>query len=217
MTNEELFQLRSLFRDRLKVENIELSRPRSARTVYSDDFLITADKNPNTRGAELLGFPAVRESRHLLQACAEGRIRFLYICHHDLTRGLRCRSWCAKPWAKLDCVVFQGSWDQPTAALADIQLPGAVYAEKEGTFTNVQGRVQRIQCRRSAPWASAARSRYPRAAGGGAGSAARWTFRRRRCSGKSAGTVAAFAGMTYDSVGDRGQLLKSGIDRDYVA
>ena len=46
---------------------------------------------------------------------------------------------------KVDCVVFQGSWDQPTAALADIQLPAAVYAEKEGTFTNIQGRVQRFQ------------------------------------------------------------------------
>ncbi len=44
----------------------------------------------------------------------------------------------------MDCVVFQGPWDHFTAALADIQLPSAVYAEKEGTFTNVQNRVQRF-------------------------------------------------------------------------
>jgi len=55
MTNEELFLLRGLFRDRLGVERIEYRLPPGG-PVYSDDFLVTANKNPNARGAEALGF-----------------------------------------------------------------------------------------------------------------------------------------------------------------
>ena len=38
------------------------------------------------------------------------------------------------------------SWDanHPLAEAADVLLPGTIHAEKEGTFTNLQNRVQRI-------------------------------------------------------------------------
>ena len=38
------------------------------------------------------------------------------------------------------------AWDamHPLAEVADVLIPGAILAEKDGTFTNVQGRVQRI-------------------------------------------------------------------------
>ena len=38
------------------------------------------------------------------------------------------------------------SWDanHPLADVADVLIPGAIHPEKEGTYTNVQGRVQRI-------------------------------------------------------------------------
>src|SRR3989442_12336314 len=48
MSNEELFGLRQLFRDVLDVRNIEYRVPPRDK-VYADDFLITADKNPNSR------------------------------------------------------------------------------------------------------------------------------------------------------------------------
>ena len=40
--------------------------------------------------------------------------------------------------------VFIGSNLNPTAQAATVTLPGAVYAEKDGTFTNFEGRTQRI-------------------------------------------------------------------------
>ena len=141
MSNEELFRVRQIFRDQLGIENI-VSRAPDRTPAYSDDFLITADKNPNTRGAAEL-YSSGLESEELLQACAAGRIRFLYIFQHDLTRGYDLAR-VREALGKVDRVVFQGSWDQPTAGLAGIQLPSAVYAEKEGTFTNIQGRVQRF-------------------------------------------------------------------------
>ena len=209
MTNEELYRVRQLFRDRLRIENIE-SRVPDNTPGYSDDFLITADKNPNTFGAGVL-FPAGPGCEELLRACAAGRIRLLYIFQHDLTRGYELER-IREALSKVDCVVFDGSWDQPTAGLAHIQLPAAVYAEKEGTFTNLQGRVQKIH-----PAVSPIGQSLPDleiiarlAAELGltlSGASAEEVF----CEiGKS---VEAFAGMTWESVGDSGQLLKQGSDK----
>ncbi len=204
MTNEELFRIRQLFRDHLNIVNIE-SRVPSNAAAYSDDFLITADKNPNTRGVEIF-HPGERGSEALLRSCAEGRIHFLHIFQHDLTRGFDLQ-FVSEALGKVDCVVFQGSWDQPTAALADIQLPAAVYAEKEGTFTNIQGRVQRFHAAvppigKSQPdldilsrLASELGISLP-------GASTQQVF------AEIGQCVSSFAGMTWQSVGESGQLLK---------
>ncbi len=142
LSNEELYLIRKIFRDHLNIERIE-SRFHSDAAVYSDDFLITADKNPNTRGLQLF-LPHGSGGKNLLRACAEGDIRFLYIFQHDLTLGYDPQE-VAEALGKVDCIVFQGAWNHPTAALADIRLPSAVYAEKEGTFINVANRIQRFQ------------------------------------------------------------------------
>lgn len=141
MSNEELFYAKRLFEDFLKIGKIACG-VESKTAVYSDDFLITADKNPNSRGVEIF-FAGKNGSDALLKACSEGRIQFLYIFHHDLTQGYD-PALISNTLKKIECVVFHGSWGHPTAMMADIQLPAAVYAEKEGTFTNVQGRVQRF-------------------------------------------------------------------------
>jgi NADH-quinone oxidoreductase subunit G len=206
MTNEELFQLRRLFRDRLRVETLMYHVPRP-EAAYADDFLVTADKNPNARGAELMGFAALA-SDTLLRDCAAGCVRFLYLCHHDLTRSYDANV-VADALGKLDFLVFHGAVDHASAALAHVQLPGAVYAEKAGTFTNFQGRVQRIHAAISplgqaladvdilARLAAALGTPLPE------GSVDQ-VF-------TAIGTeVAAFAGMSYESVGDSGQMLKLG-------
>ncbi|MBN1568949.1 MAG: molybdopterin-dependent oxidoreductase [Acidobacteria bacterium] len=141
LSNEELFLISRIFGDNLGIERIESRVPTNA-AVYSDDFLITADKNPNTRGTQLL-LPTGSGSQSLLKECVDGNIHFLYIFQHDLTVGYD-PAYVMEALGKVKCVVFQGSWNHATAALSDIQLPSAVYAEKEGTFTNIQGRVQRF-------------------------------------------------------------------------
>src|SRR5207245_2752703 len=52
LTNEELFLVRQIFQDSLGAK-VTASVPQ--KPGYSDNFLIKADKNPNTRGATLLG------------------------------------------------------------------------------------------------------------------------------------------------------------------
>jgi predicted molibdopterin-dependent oxidoreductase YjgC len=203
MTNEELFFIRRLFKDQLKIENIE-SRVPSYDKVHSDDFLITADKNPNTRGVDLL-CPGGPGSEALLRACADGRIHFLYIFQHDWTRGYE-EPYVREALRRVDRIVFQGSWEHPTADLADIRLPAAVYAEKDGTFTNVQGRVQRFHAAvppmgESLPDLDilsklASELRLPAKA-----SSPEQVF------SEIGQAVEAFAGMTWQTVGSNGQLL----------
>ncbi len=203
MTNEELFLARCVFRDHLGIDGIECRIPFNEK-VYSDDFLITADKNPNTRGAAAI-FPSGPGLESLLRACAEGRIHYLYIVQSDLTRAFD-PAYVIGALKKVECTVFHGSWEHATAAVADIQLPSAVYAEKEGTFTNFQGRVQRFQAAvpplgESLPDLDI----FSRLA-----SELGFSLQSSCVSGffeKIGQSVAAFTGMTWQSLGSGGQQL----------
>jgi predicted molibdopterin-dependent oxidoreductase YjgC len=173
--------------------------------VSSDDFLITPDKNPNSRGAEVMSLGR-SGSGELLRDCAQGQVRFLYICHHDLTRGHDGQE-VRDALGKVDFVAYQGSFSQATAGMANVQLPSAVYAEKEGTFTNIQGRVQRAHAAvppmgESLPDLSILESLASALGLTPAAAAAADVFR------EIGENVAPFAGMTYETVGSTGQLLK---------
>jgi len=206
MSNEELFLVRRIFKEQLKIENIEGRFPSNAK-VHSDDFLITADKNPNSKGVETL-YSSGPGAESLLRACAEGRMHFPDILRHRLTSAFDPKL-VADALGKVECVVFQGSWDQPAAALADVQLPAAVYAEKDGTFTNVQGRVQRFKAAvppigESLPDVDILVQLAQELGISVPGTAADQIF------AEIGQTVEAFAGMTWQTVGSGGQVLKSG-------
>ncbi|MBN2320478.1 MAG: molybdopterin-dependent oxidoreductase [Acidobacteria bacterium] len=203
MTNEELFGIRRLFQDHLKIEDIEFRVPPGEES-YSDDILITADKNPNSKGAEIL-IASSAGARNLLQACSEGRIHLLYIFHHDLTLSFYS-DFVSSALEKVDRVIFQGSWNNPTAALADTILPAAVYAEKDGTYTNIEGRVQRI--RAAVP--PVGRSRPDLDIIAQLAEELGVTIHKTPASAfeEIARSVDVFSGMTYATVGDSGQLLK---------
>jgi len=202
MTNEELFAIRKLFFEKLKVENIEYRVP-PGEEPFSDDILITADRNPNSKGAEML-FPSGPGADNLLRACAEGRIRLLYIFHHDLTAGFD-QEFVRSALGKVPRVIFQGSRDHATAQMATIKLPAAVYAEKEGTFTNIDGRVQRI--RRAVDPIGVSLPDLDIIAM----LAAEWGTEIKNAPevlfDEIAKNVQAFSGMTYASIGDAGQIL----------
>ncbi len=143
LTLEELFLIRKLFKDLLGVPYCTADVP--ARPGYADDFLIKADKNPNTRGATLLGLAGegVPPAAQVIEEIQAGRIRALWVFGHDLVELFG--EALVKDLAKRLCVfIFQGSNVNGTARYAHWVLPSAVYAEKEGTFVNVHGRLQRI-------------------------------------------------------------------------
>src|SRR5512144_1060362 len=85
MSNEDLFALGALAK-RLAVASVDHRVP-PAVPGSQDDFLIRADKNPNTRGAELIGLvpgPGGLAGPAMLDAAAARRLKLLWILHHDL-------------------------------------------------------------------------------------------------------------------------------------
>lgn len=142
LTNEDLFVIRKLFQDTLKVTNIDFRTPQAAGT--SDNFLMKADKNPNTAGAQAILAQGSAETAQILEKAKQGEIEVLYVFGQDLIKHYG-KDLIAQVSNKTKLFVYQGSNVNETCSYAHVILPSTVYAEKDGTFTNCQGRVQRIQ------------------------------------------------------------------------
>lgn len=136
LANEDLWAIKKLFADGLGVESIGFRNPRE-KGGFSDDFLIREDRNPNSRGAESMGLDGDLPS--ILEKAAEGEIKVLYVFQHDFKDEES-----QQLLRKAGRLIFQGSNRNSTSDIAHVVLPSAVYAEKDGSFTNFEGRVQRF-------------------------------------------------------------------------
>jgi predicted molibdopterin-dependent oxidoreductase YjgC len=75
----------------------------------------------------------------------EGKINCLYIMGENPILSEANASHVEHAIKKLDFFVVQDIFLTETAAFADVVLPGASFAEKDGTFTNTERRVQRVR------------------------------------------------------------------------
>lgn len=78
-------------------------------------------------------------------AMIEGKIKGLFIFGEDPMRTDPDTHHVLHALQSLDFLVVDELFMTETAKLADVVLPGRAYAEKEGTFTNTERRVQRIR------------------------------------------------------------------------
>lgn len=142
LTNEDIFVIRKLFKDTLKVAQVDFRVPE--KPGQSDDFLLKADRNPNTAGAvAILQSPQGVDANQIIQKAKQGALDLLYVFGHDLVKFYG-KDTVGQISKRVKLFVFQGSNVNDTCGYAHLVLPGAVYAEKDGTFTNCQQRVQRI-------------------------------------------------------------------------
>lgn len=84
-----------------------------------------------------------------VKAIEEGRVRCLYIMGENPLLSDANLNHTEEAFKKLDFLIVQDIFLTETAALADVVLPAACFAEKDGTFTNTERRVQRV--RRAVP------------------------------------------------------------------
>ncbi len=201
LTNEELFLIREIFEGALGAQ-VSASVPEQPGS--SDDFLIKGDKNPNTLGATLLGLagPDARDARQILDEALAGNLDVLWVVGRDLVelfgeenvRELRER---------VGLFVFSGTNENPTVPLAHWVLPSAAYVEKDGTFVNCHGRVQRIG--RAFPPLQDSREdwRILLELAGKLGLPLDWREPREIFLGL-AEAAPPFAGLTYETIGDQG-------------
>ena len=78
-------------------------------------------------------------------AAIKKEIRGLFIFGEDPIVTDANQNHIKKALAALDFLVVSDLFLTETAKLADVVLPGTSYAEKEGTFTNTERRVQRVR------------------------------------------------------------------------
>jgi NADH-quinone oxidoreductase subunit G len=137
LSNEELLLARKLFVEDLQLSNVALQNPWE-KLAEEDGFLLKPDRNPNTCGAQTIGFQG--DAGSILEKASSGKIQVLYIFWHSFDNDEALKSLNGG-----SCVIFQGvNWNQ-TAEISQVVLPDATHAEKDGTFTNFEGRIQRFR------------------------------------------------------------------------
>jgi NADH-quinone oxidoreductase subunit G len=141
LTNEENFRFGELLQA-LGVKHAAMP----VRLGKHDDFLIKAEKAANSRGVRELGLVDGPDDglEGLLSACERGEVKGLYLCGGDLLDVVPAER-LSVILPKLELLIVQTLKASPDYAKASVLLPTSTFAEKEGTFTNHSGRVQRLQ------------------------------------------------------------------------
>jgi formate dehydrogenase alpha subunit len=81
----------------------------------------------------------------MLKEIHAGKIKAMYVMGENPLEKYPDREYVKSALDKLDFMVVQDIFLTQTAKLADVVLPGASFAEKDGTFTNVERKVQRLK------------------------------------------------------------------------
>lgn len=136
-TNEELWLLSRL---KAKLGALSDSVPRIGQ---ADNLLVNADKNPNSNGARLASICRAELGVNIpdiASSITNGKIKTLVVFGEDVTKhGLS-----AELLGKLDTLIVSDILPNETTKLAHYLLPGCAHAEKDGSFTNATGQVQRF-------------------------------------------------------------------------
>lgn len=128
-TNESNHAFLRFLRDVLGVKDFVYQANEAANPSH-DDFLISADKNPNRAGVEALGFKPFTEDRRYQAFIALGPLPFSKIQKIAFEKNRK--------------VILFTTHDVPEIEYADFVFPTATWAEDEGTYTNRQKSVQKI-------------------------------------------------------------------------
>ncbi|WP_226860286.1 molybdopterin-dependent oxidoreductase [Desulfoluna spongiiphila] len=78
----------------------------------------------------------------MIEAAEKGDLKALYIMGENPLRAMPQQERVQAALEKLELLVVQDILETETVEIADVVLPGAAQAEKAGSFTNMEGRVQ---------------------------------------------------------------------------
>lgn len=111
----------------LDVNNIEI------QNYYAKKYGV--DKMPTQEGLKI---------PDMLNAAIDGKIKALYIMGEDTIMTDPNTQHSIKAFENLELIVVQELFMTATSEMADVILPASSYFEKNGTFTNGERRVQRV-------------------------------------------------------------------------
>ena len=141
-TNEDNYIFHRFIKDVIGSKNIGVLP--HEKSGDEDDLLIRADKTPNSFGVRAVGI--VGEDKifgidHILKGISEGTIKVLYVLEENIAADPKI----AEVLTNLEILIVHSSVRNETTAKADIVLSSSTFAEKHGTMTNFQGRVQLLR------------------------------------------------------------------------
>jgi NADH-quinone oxidoreductase subunit G len=205
MPTEDLYLARKFFAETLGVGRLAFAAT-TDKPGYSDNFLITADKNPNRRGALATGWPEHLPAGQGISASGAGTALKALIVFRQGIAGLVHAEELSELARKLELMVFIGTNECPASHYAHYVLPAAAPGERDGTFANVDGLVQRFfrvldpiaealpEWKIITQWASACG----------------YDYSYERCESvfsEMAESLPAFRGLSYAAMGKSGQRL----------
>ena len=138
-TNEDLWLLNKVGIGVLGATQIFVAG-RPAVPAREDKILRSADVNPNSAGAKLLSGGNAGDAAALDRAILAGRVGALWVVGEDVPLSPAA----LEKLAHAD-VVVQAVHHNELTAVARVVLPASAWAEVDGTFTNRQGKAQRIR------------------------------------------------------------------------
>ncbi len=139
-SNEELYLFKKLLKegfdsDQLFFPDLEWEQPVSDFFINS---LITSDKSPNRAGARMLGLKGAKSSEEVTSKIPNGTKVLLVFGKPFEDENLLSQA------GNIPLVINIAAWQSGWSETADVTLPGRLHSEKDATYTNKAGRVQRV-------------------------------------------------------------------------
>ena len=142
-TNEEAFLFARLMKKISSQTALEVFY-RERELTEIEKVLKSPDRSPNFRGARDMGVHSNGGFDSLAGRLVAGNFRGAYIVGEDLINLPGDGEKIQTALEKLSFLVVQDTRLTPTAKLAHVVLPATHFGEKEGTYTNRRGRVQKL-------------------------------------------------------------------------
>jgi len=128
--------------------NVQGSCDMGALPVYFPGYQKVDDETVRSKFEKAWGvrLPVSRglSEMDMIDAAAGGKLKALYIIGENPMMSNPDITYVERGLRNLDFLVVQDIFPTETTRLADVVLPGATFAEKEGTFSNTERRVQRL-------------------------------------------------------------------------
>jgi len=142
-TNEEAYLFAKLMKTLSPGAELEVFfQERNLTDV--EKILMSPDRSPNFRGVREMGVAAGGGFDEQLGKLMAGNFSGAYILGEDLVTAGGEPDKIRNALTKLSFLVVQESRLTETAKLAHVVLPATHFGEKEGTYTNRKGRVQKV-------------------------------------------------------------------------
>jgi NADH-quinone oxidoreductase subunit G len=144
MTNEEAWVAKSLFGRMNAKIGVVVDPIGPIKMKSRDEWIVGEQAAPNFRGVSaVLGNAGSDVVEQLMKNGADG-VDVLFVLDSRFSDRAKDPAVVANLRKAKFLVVM--SWDatHPLNEIADVVIPGSIHPEKEGTYTNLQGRVQRI-------------------------------------------------------------------------